>query len=118
MEEDKILLDLRKNLGIYSEDEAFDSELILHANNSFSTLHQIGVGDKPIRLTSKDDTWSSLFNGYEKVLDFIKEYTYLKVRLLFDPPSNSSVMDSMKQTVNEVEYRILMEMDGIFNKDG
>lgn len=116
MEEDKILPDLRNNLGIFKDDSEFDTEIILHTNSAFSTLYQIGVGkDFPIRIASSDDTWASLFEGYEKVLPFIKEYTYLKVRMLFDPPSNSSVMESLKQTMKEVEYRIMMEIDGVFN---
>ena len=43
------------------------------------------------------------------LLNDIKSYVYLKVRLLFDPPSSSSVSDSMRNMISELEWRINVE---------
>lgn len=117
MEDESIIDSLKGYLGVQKEDDAFDQDIVLHANNAFSVLYQVGVGkDKPIRIFDKEDAWGCLFQDYDKVLDMIKEYTFLRVRLLFDPPQNSSVMDSLKQTISECEYRIMMELDGTFEE--
>lgn len=116
MEDESIIDSLKGYLGIQKADNAFDQDIVLHANNAFSVLYQVGVGkDKPMRIIDKEDTWHYLFSDYDKILVMIKEYTFLRVRLLFDPPQNSSVMDSLKQTISECEYRIMMELDGTFD---
>lgn len=117
MNEDVIIDSLKDYLGIQKEDKAFDQDIILHTNNAFSVLYQIGIGQtKPMRISDSNETWVGLFSDYDKILDLIKEYTFLRVRLLFDPPQNASVMESLKQTISECEYRILMDMDGLFNE--
>lgn len=114
--EESIIDSLKGYLGIQKEDKAFDQDIVLHANNAFSVLYQVGVGeDAPMRISDPLVSWEYLFSDYDKVLDMIKEYTFLRVRLLFDPPQNSSLLEALKQTVNECEYRIMMELDGTFN---
>lgn len=115
--EESIIDSLKSYLGIPKEDNAFDQDIVLHTNNAFSVLYQVGVGkDKPYRFT-ESETWEDLFSEYDQILDLIKEYTFLRVRLLFDPPQNSSVMDSLKQTIQECEYRIMIELEGVFADD-
>lgn len=117
VQEETILESIRDYVGVQKDIDAFDKELILHVNSAFSTLFQIGVGkDKPYRL-DEHSTWSGLFSEYEEELDFIKEYTYLKVKLLFDPPTNSSLLESLKGVINETEYRIELQIEGIFKDD-
>lgn len=119
--DESIIGSIKEYLGIQTEDTAFDHDIVLHVNTTFSTLYQIGVGkEKPFRVESdsiNNTTWNDLFFDYDGVLDFIKEYTFLKVRLLFDPPSNSSIMDSLKQVMNECEYRILIQLENIFESE-
>lgn len=118
MEDENIIDSLKGYLGIQKEDNAFNQDLILHANNAFSVLYQVGVGkEKPMRIDENDITWAVLFSDYDEVLDMIKEYTFLRVRLLFDPPQNSYVMDSLKQTISECEYRIMIYLEGVFEDE-
>lgn len=117
--DDNIIDSIKSYIGISETDTAFDQDIVLHINSTFSTLYQLGVGDEaPYRITSDNKvTWTELFSDYSNCLDFIKEYTYLKVRLLFDPPTNSSLLESLKQSIQETEYRILMELEGFMNND-
>lgn len=115
--EETILESIRDYVGVQKETTAFDQELKLHINSTFATLFQIGVGkDKPYRLDT-DSTWFDLFHEYDEELDLIKEYTFLKVKFLFDPPTNTSLLESLKSVINETEYRIELQVEGIFKDD-
>ena len=38
----------------------------------------------------------------------VKSYVYMKVKLAFDPPSSSAVIDSMNRSISEFEWRANM----------
>lgn len=116
---ESIISSIKGYVGISDVDTAFDQDIVLHINTAFSTLYQLGVGKgSPYRITSDEkSSWTELFSDYPNCIDFIKEYTFLRVRLLFDPPTNSYIMDSLKQTIQEMEYRLLMELEGYINED-
>lgn len=110
--EENILNSIKEVVGINSCDKAFDTDIKLHINTSFSTLFQLGIGEKvPYRLDDVHSTWESMFSDYNDLLPFIKEYTFLKVKLLFDPPTHSSILDALKKEINEIEYRIIMQLE-------
>lgn len=46
-----------------------------------------------------------------KELPAIKMYLYYKTRLLFDPPSNGSVLETLKQQISELEWRLNVSVD-------
>ena len=75
------------------------------------TLNQLGVGPSDIfRIEDKNDMWSDFISD-EKQLNGIETYVYLKVRLVFDPPLNASVLEAMKQTISELEWRLNVEAE-------
>lgn len=116
--EENIFNSIKENLGIHESDKAFDTDIKMHINMVFSTLFQLGVGDKdPFRLDDLESTWTGMFSDYIDILSFIKEYTYLKVRLLFDPPNNSSLMDAYTKQANEIEYRIIMQLERVIKEE-
>lgn len=117
--DESIIGSIKGYVGVSDVDTAFDQDIVLHINTAFSTLYQLGVGKgSPYRISSDDKlSWTELFSDYPNCIDFIKEYTFLRVRLLFDPPTNSYIMDSLKQTIQEMEYRLLMELEGYINED-
>lgn len=117
--DESIIGSIKGYVGVSDVDTAFDQDIVLHINTAFSTLYQLGVGrGSPYRITSDEkSSWTELFSDYPNCIDFIKEYTFLRVRLLFDPPTNSYIMDSLKQTIQEMEYRLLMELEGYINED-
>ena len=101
-----ILTSIKKLLGITKEYTNFDSDIMMHINSVFMILNQLGVGPaEGFRIEDSKATWDD-FIDEESNLDAVKSYIHLKVKLLFDPPINSSVMESMKQTINELEWRI------------
>ena len=108
---DSILTSIKKLLGIAEEYDHFDADLIMHINSVLLILTQIGVGpSEGFSIKDKTDTWDEFIpDGCN--LEFIKSYVYLKVKLLFDPPQSSSVMDATNRMIGELEWRISVTVD-------
>lgn len=106
MMNNSILTSIKKLLGITEEYTHFDADITIHINSVFAILHQLGVGpEKGYSIVDAQNTWDELLLD-STTLESVKTYTYLKVRLLFDPPTSSSVLDSMTRTISEFEWRI------------
>ena len=93
-----------------SYQEAFDIDLIMHINSVFSILTQLGVGpEEGFSITSDEQLWSDSTTNLN--LDMVRSYMVAKVRLIFDPPTSSSVMEALKRYIDEFEWRINVEVD-------
>ena len=103
---ESILTSIKKLLGITEEDTTFDPDIIIHINTVLMILTQLGVGP-PEGFIIEDDsaTWEDFISDATK-LQSVKSYVYLKVKLIFDPPLSSSVMESIKSTISELEWRL------------
>lgn len=105
-----ILQDTKEMLGIPAHVKDFDPPLILHCNTVLATLTQLGVGPtEGFYILDDTDIWEELIQ--ERNLHNIKAYVYLKVKLLFDPPANATLVNSMESQLREIEWRISMETD-------
>lgn len=103
---DSILTSVKKLLGLTEGYAAFDTDLIMHINSVLMILNQMGVGpEKTFAINDATATWSE-FCGERTDIEAVKSYTALKVRLLFDPPQSSSVMDAIKSQISELEWRL------------
>lgn len=103
---ESILTSIKKLLGIAEEYNHFDQDIIMHINSVFSVLTQLGVGPaNGFSITDKDATWNDFIKDDPK-LEMIKSYMHQKVRLLFDPPLSSAVMESTNRILSELEWRI------------
>ena len=106
-----ILTSIKKLLGIAEDYEHFDQDLIIHINSVFAILKQMGAGPaEGFFISDKTSEWSDFTNG-ELDIEMIKSYVYLKVRLLFDPPLSSAVMESINRLISELEWRISVAVD-------
>ena len=105
--DDSILNSIKQMIGgISEEDTAFDIDLIIHINSVFSDLHQLGVGPaEPFFIGDVQDTWSE-FTDDNALFNNVKTYMYLRVKLIFDPPSSSFVLAAMERQVKELEWRL------------
>ena len=103
---DSILTSIKKLLGIEESYTAFDSDLLIHINSVFFILYQLGIGNDPTSAFTISDAsavWSDFIDAGK--VDLIKSYMYLKVRLMFDPPQNGSLLQAMKEQIAEFEWR-------------
>lgn len=114
---ESILTSIKKMLGIAEEYTHFDADLIMHINSVFSILTQLGVGpSNGFSIKDEDAVWTD-FIPDESNLECIKSYMHLKVKMLFDPPLSSAVMESMKQMSAEFEWRIQVAAEPNSNKE-
>lgn len=108
---DSILISIKKLLGIPAEDTSFDADIIIHINTVFSILQQIGVGPRTGFSISDDTaTWSEFVSDLS-LLEMVKTYVLHKVRMQFDPPSNSTLMKAMENNIAELEWRMNAVVD-------
>lgn len=110
-----ILLSVKKMLGPSADYDIFDPELIIHINSVFGTLHQLGVGpEEKFVITGDSELWSDFTTEGEEIEE-VKSYMYLRVRLLFDPPSSSFVLSSFKEQMKELEWRLQCKAEEIID---
>ena len=115
MENETILNTVKLALGgglVSYSDTAFDEQILLHINSTFTILNQLGVGPKELFIADRDSTWDNFLVDNSINLNLVKSYLYLRVRLLFDPPtSNSFVLEAIKEQIKEYEWRINVYVD-------
>ena len=100
--ENSILQSIKKLLGISAEYNHFDTDIIIHINSVLMTLNQLGVGPADgFKITGDTELWNDFVT--EEELEGVKTYIYLKVRLIFDPPTNGAVMEAYKQRIEFFE---------------
>ena len=103
---ESILTSIKLLLGITEDYEHFDNQIVAHINSVLMILTQLGVGPPDgFIVKDKSDTWNE-FIPDGKNLELVKSYIHLKVKLLFDPPSSSVVMESTNRMINEFEWRL------------
>ena len=108
---ESILTSIKKLLGIEEDYVHFDADIIMHINSVLSILTQLGVGpSEGYSIKDANATWGEFITNPAK-LELVKSYVYLKVRLMFDPPSSSSAIESMKQLISELEFRIIVAVE-------
>lgn len=108
---DSILTSVKHALGLDEAFGAFDQDIIMHINTALFTLAQLGVGpENAYQITDDKQEWSSFLEGRSDI-NAVKSYIYLKVRLLFDPPSTSFVIDAMNKQIAEFEWRLTTQTD-------
>lgn len=108
---ESILTSIKKLLGI-EDCTDFDTDIIIHINSVFLTLNQLGVGpSEGFSIKDEYSAWSDFISETDKNLEAVKSYVYLKVRLLFDPPTNSAVIEAMQRSISEYEWRLNVAVD-------
>jgi hypothetical protein len=109
---DSILNSTQKILGIDAAYTAFDVDIITHINSAFSTLNQLGIGPVDGFMIIDETTTWDLFLEYDPRINSVKSYVYLRVRLLFDPPTTSYLITAMKEQMQELEWRLNVVREG------
>ena len=107
---DSILDTTKKLLGLDPSYDVFDVDIITHINTVFFTLQQLGVG--PVggfSIVDNTATWDD-YIGTDQI-NGVKSYTFIRVRLLFDPPATSFAIDSLKKQAEELEWRLNVQQE-------
>jgi len=115
---DSILTSIKKLLGLEEDYTQFDSDIIIHINTALFRLRTLGVGvaDTDIspgafKIEDKTQVWSDLLDDRIDI-ESIKTHIYLKVKLVFDPPQTSFVIESYNRQIQELEWLINEQVGG------
>lgn len=110
---DSILDSVKKVLNLSSDYTPFDQDIIMHINSVFSALNQLGVGPEAgFMIEDKDAVWFDFLEG-DMRLNNVKTYVYLRVRMLFDPPTIGYLVEAMKEQIKELEWRINVQRESV-----
>ena len=110
-----ILTSIKKLLGITESCTDFDTDIIMHINTVLMTLNQLGVGTEGFQIEDKNAVWSEFIDPNK--LAATKSYVYLRVKLLFDPPLNSAIIEAIKESIRELEWRLNVRVESEFEDD-
>lgn len=107
-----ILESIKKLLGISPSDDGFDQEIKDLINAEFLTLHQLGVGPEAgFSIDGQDDLWDDYTDNLH-LQDAVRQFVYLRARLVFDPPASSTVSEAINNRISELEFRINVQAEG------
>lgn len=104
--ETSILQSIKKLLGIPSDYDVFDSDVMTHVNSAFSTLTQLGIGPSTGFMIEDDSAEWADFLADDKQLNPVKTYVALRVRQIFDPPQTSYLIEAFNAQIKELEWRL------------
>lgn len=110
---ESILTSIKKMLGIDEEYTHFDADVIMHINSVLMILTQLGIGPAEGFMIEDDtSTWVDFIpEANAAQLHAVKSYIYMKVKLIFDPPLSSAVIESMNRQIAEFEWRLNVAVD-------
>lgn len=115
----KILDDVLEYVGLQVDESdstpgAFPSQILLNINSELSKLVQLGVidVDQFTNDATASTTWADVLEN-EARLSMAKTYVKIGVRLVFDPPTSSTLMDALKREKDECEWRALVAKEEI-----
>lgn len=115
-----ILNDIKNSVGLDADysPPAFQTQIIMAINTAFMELHQLGVGPKNgFTISDEKQEWSEFID--DKIqLEGAKTYLELRTRLLFDPPTNSFLVDAIKDQIKELQFRLEIQVEEGGNVDG
>lgn len=110
--ERRILVSVKKNLGLAADYDAFDEDVLTYINSAFSTLNQLGVGpDRGFRISDNQAVWEDFIRDDPR-FDSVKSFMYLSVKLEFDPPTTSYAIASAERRLEEYTWRLNVVREG------
>jgi hypothetical protein len=105
--EESILTSTKKILGIASDYLVFDLDIITHINSALSTLTQLGVGPTAgFMIEDSTPKWDDFIVSNNPLMNMCKTYVFLRVKMLFDPPTTSYLLSAIKEQLAEHEWRL------------
>lgn len=110
--DDSILNNVKKILGIAADYDAFDTDIIVHINSAFVTLNELGLGpEEGFMIEDSTAVWRDFLKD-DMRLNNIKTYLYLRVRILFDPPTTGFTLTALREQTQELEWRLSAYREG------
>jgi hypothetical protein len=111
---ESILETVKQLIGLSKTYAAFDLDIVTHINSVFSNLTQMGVGPaEGFFINGYDEKWSDFVLSDATKTNQIKSYMALKVKSIFDPSPNATIVEATNRAINEMEYRLRVQEEGV-----
>lgn len=108
---DSILSTVKVALGVEADYNGFDTNILLDINSAIFSLNQLGVGPaNGFTVIGEGETWQDLL-GNTMQFELAKSYIVAKVKLSFDPPGNSFLVDAIQKQITEYEWRLQVQKE-------
>lgn len=108
--DESILNTIKDLLGISEDDSSFDTDVLIHINTYLHRLYELGYGTEPFEIAGEEEIWTDLLKS-TKDFSMVKTFLYLSVKIIFDPPASSIVMECYKDEIKKLEWRIYKASD-------
>lgn len=116
--EENILSSIKKLLGLNDGVTVFDTDIVIHINTVFANLTQMGVGPQNdegknigFKISTGNEVWGD-FTDNDILIENVKTYVYIKVKMVFDPPTSSALIDAYNAQAKELEWRLYTQEGG------
>lgn len=116
--EENILSSIKKLLGLNDGVTVFDTDIVIHINTVFANLTQMGVGPQNdegknigFKISTGNEVWGD-FTENDILIENVKTYVYIKVKMVFDPPTSSALIDAYNAQAKELEWRLYTQEGG------
>lgn len=109
---ESILTSTKKLAGLTEEYDHFNPDIIMYINSVFLVLKQLGVGpSEGFFIQTAEELWEDFIIDNAVIREAVKAYMGQKVRLKFDPPANSTLLQALKDSIAESEHRLRDEAE-------
>lgn len=110
IDNESILMSIKRLLNVDPEEIHFDTDIGTFINSEFMTLTQLGIGNPGFYIKDADTRWTD-FSDDKSLIQAVKEYVYLRVRMVFDPPASSIVADAYNSKIAELQWRLNIQAE-------
>lgn len=110
---DVILTTTKELAGLTSEDDSYNKDIVMFINSVFLILKQLGVGPSEgfVITLGGEETWDDFLPDDRVLRESVKAYMGNKVRLKFDPPTSSVLLEALTRDVAESEWRLNVDAE-------
>lgn len=90
---------------------AYKTDIMMFVNGLFGRLKNLGIGpEEGFYITGDEETWDDFMDeGSERAA--VQSYMTFKIKLMFDPPQNSAVLQSYERLAAEFEWNAQMDAE-------
>lgn len=116
VDDSSILMTIKQMLNVAPEETAFDTQIAVFINSEFMTLGQLGIGPGYFPVRDANVKWTD-FSKDPELIDTLKEYIYIRVRMMFDSPASSVMAESYNSKIAELQFRLNVQAEKAWEKN-
>lgn len=103
---DSILESVKLYCLVPKETTIYDAQIITFINSELNTVKELGVGPlKGFSIEDDSTVWADM-GVDEPLISAVETYVKISVKLLFDPPMNSYLVNLIEKQRDEAVWRI------------